>query len=115
MIYEIRKKCDFSIYCHKFDTTIEENDAFSLEFKYASNSVLVKVLAEIVWLLPFIAVEFVFSMDLIYWRVNDMFHDNLLELYFGEFPILFYWHVSLRFSHLLSCIIKTLAIKKQLD
>lgn len=109
------KKFSLSVFTKKYETPIEEGDSFQLEFLYASNSTKLRVCSEIVWTIPIILIEFIFSMHIIQQRLNNTFNSNWITVYYESQPSVMVIHLFLRISHIISCLIKGLAIKKITD
>jgi hypothetical protein len=99
------------VFTKDYSTPIEENDCFQKEFRFASNSVMLKVYSEIIWSFLIIIYEFIFSLQYIQMRLRNEFDSDWLVDYVAEnklfSAILFY----LRASFIITSTIKTLAIK----
>ena len=104
------KKHDLSIFSKDFMTPIEDDDCFQLEFRFTSNSVYLKTVCEIVWPIPIIIIEFIFSMQIIQMHLNEEFDERWLLTYYERNSWFFIVLVYLRVSFIISCIIRSLAI-----
>ena len=101
---------DLSILKYNYMTPIEEDDCFQLEFRFTSNSVFLKTLAEILWLIPIIILEFIFSMNIIQMRLRNEFNTHWLSNYISQNTAFFYVLVFFRLSFVLSSMVSALAI-----
>ena len=101
------------ILCRKFDIPIEKNDKFQLEFRFASNSVYLKVVTDIFWTTLMVVMDFIYSMRLID-RYKDREGKSVewLGPAFKANPQFSIIHLYLRISLIISCIVKAGVIKK---
>ena len=63
------KKFDQRVYTRKYETTIEPDDQFRLEYRFASNSIMLRVISNIVWPISLILMDFIMSMRIISLRL----------------------------------------------
>jgi len=103
-------KFDLSVFTKDFSTPIEDDDCFQLEFRFTSNSVYIKTVCEIIWPIPIIIIEFIFSMQIIQMHLNDEFDERWLSTYYERNTWFFLVLVYLRVNFILSCIVRSLAI-----
>jgi hypothetical protein len=99
------------LFVKDLSTPIEDNDSFQLEYRYTSDSVMMKVIADLFWPLVLIIPEFIFSMQIISMRLSNKFDDDWLNEYIREYKGFFIFLVVLRANYIVSCVIKSLLIK----
>ena len=109
---ETIKKINFSMYTKNYETPIEDNDEFNNEFRFASNSVKMRVLPELCWPITLIIMDFVFSMIINQMRIAGTWNTNWLRDLYIEYPALTIILLWLRFSHISSLAMKIFAIKR---
>jgi len=106
------RKFHFSCFTMDYSMPIEPGDNFQLDFCFTSNSAQVKVISEIFWPITAIVVEMAISLELLQMRLNNKFGDNWASNYFQQHRVLSLIGLFIRFSYTISCLIKTLAVKK---
>ena len=103
------------IFKHNIDIEIEENGIFQLEYTYNSNSVFLKVLAEIIWPIPLIILEFEYSeLTILNYLAGTLSKDYITD-YLANDLLLASIHGFLKISYLISCILKTMTLKSLND
>jgi hypothetical protein len=93
-----------------YNIQIHESDCFQMEYAFCSNSVNLKVLAEIIWPIPLIVFEFYYSMILIQNYLNNTLQRNWFTSYLNEYPNHAAVHGFLRASLCISCGIKSIVL-----
>lgn len=96
-----------------FSIAIEEGDEFQWDYQLTSQSVFMKVISELFWPLVLMVMELVFSIDLMevhrFQGYDPAFANRFIETSNKPFLIIL---LLFRISFIVSCIIRTLAIKK---
>lgn len=59
------KKFNLEVFSLNYSMTIESGDVFQDEFRFASNSVLLRVVSELFWPLMIVVTEFIISEEII--------------------------------------------------
>ena len=101
------------VFTRKYEMPIEDNDSFSMEFRYTSNSVYLRVLCEIIWTLLAVVIEFIFSLELVAIYQGNKFNDGWLTEYFLDRGWAAYFHVFIRLSYIISLLLKSILLKSQ--
>ena len=99
-----------NVFTKDFGTPIESGDDFQLEFRYASNSVQMKIISEIIWPILLLVLEFIFSMQILSLRLRNEFTKDWIHTYYSKNVWLFYCMGYLRITYLISAMIKSLSI-----
>ena len=115
LVYEVNKKFSMAIFSHNFDIQIEEGDRFQFDFAYTSNSVYLKVIAEIIWPIPLILCEFAFSERIVIQYINGTLEKDYFTGYLVNNPVLGLVHGYLRGCFFFSCLMKSLTLKGMSD
>jgi hypothetical protein len=101
------------VFTKNYETPIEKDDNFQMEFRYVTNSVLMKVLSEIMWPCLMIFMDFFLSMNILgrYIENNHQASKTWLMDYFWSAPVFSIIHIFLRVSQIISIFFKILAIR----
>jgi len=102
-----------NVFTKDYETPIEKDDSFQMEFRYTVNSVFMKVSSEIFWPCLMIIMDFIFSMRILqtYQSRNNLASKTWLMDYFNESPFFSILHIVLRVSQMISFFFKAMAIR----
>ena len=106
------KKFNFGVFTKNYETPIEDGDEFDNEFRFASNSVKMRVLPELFWPSTLVIMDFVFSMVINQMQIKGTWDTNWLTNFYTDMPLfcdILFW---LRFSNIVSICMKIFAIKR---
>ena len=73
------KKFNLDVFSIDYSMTIESGDVFQDEFKFASNSVLLRVVSELFWPLMIGVTEFIVSEEIIQLRLRNEYDYNWIQ------------------------------------
>ncbi len=108
------RQFNMHIFTKTYEMPIEENDSFQMEFRYTSNSIFIRVLSEIVWTISILTVEFILSIEFVRIYKNFEFGPGWFTNYFERAGWLAYAHAALRGSYIVSLILKTALMHRQI-
>ena len=107
-MYDNMKGFNMSVFIKRYEVPIEENDIFSMEYRFASGSVLMKVISEIGWHSILVFAEFIFSFSLIRMYKEDSLNPGWVSNYWEQNRVACSFYMYLRLNLFISSICRTI-------